>query len=391
MGMIRRSSATSLAGWFVLLAVLLSAITVTAYAVTRSGPPKPPKRSLASAVHAALSQRPVTGVSARFTIDQHLLAGSSTTISASPLSGATGSVWVGGGQVRLNVRSQLGTTELAYDGHQVTLYDRKHHVAYILPMAHHAADKAGAAHSHSVPTIAAIQKAIARVGKVAVVSGAIPSNVAGGKAYTVRVSPRRNGGLIGNLELAWDAARGVPLHFAISPRGSSTPAIAITATHIHYGAVPSARLALTLPAGTKIVHVHRPSQSTLHSQTAGSTPDATGAAAVSQAVGFRLAAPAKLAGMARREVRSVNLGKNPAALLVYGRGLGTVFVLEQRATAADQSRLKALPSASIAGARGRELDTTLGSLVQFTRDGVTYTVVGSQPAARIMTAAQTLG
>ena len=388
MGMIRRSSATSLAGWFVLLAVLLSAVTVTAYAVTRSGPPKPPQRSLASAVHVALSHHPVAGVSARFAIDQHLLAGASTTISASPISGATGSVFVGGGHVRLNVRSQLGTTALSFDGRQVTLYDKKHHVAYILPVAHRTSAGADAAHAHAVPTIAAIQKAIARLGRLAVVSGAIPSNVAGQKAYTVRAAPRRNGGLFGNFELAWDAARGIPLRLAVYPHGSSTAAIAITVTHIRYGTVPAAHLALTLPAGTKIVHVHMPSRSADHSQTAH-TASVTGAAAVARAVGFRLAAPAKLAGMAQREVRSVNLGKSPAALVTYGRGLGAIFVLEQRATAG-QSQLKSLPSASIGGVHGRELDTTLGSLVQWSRGGITYTVVGSQPAARIMTAAQAL-
>ncbi|HEY2789920.1 MAG TPA: hypothetical protein VGI72_10720 [Gaiellales bacterium] len=385
--MIRRSSATSLAGWFVLLAVLLSAITVTAFAVTRSGPPKPPKRSLASAVHLALSHHPVSGVSARFVIDQHLLAGNSTTISASPISGATGSVFVGGGHVRVNVKSQLGTTALSFDGHQVTLYDKRHHAAYILPVAHHASDRADAAHAHAVPTIAAIQKAIARLGHVAVVSGAIPSNVAGHKAYTVRAAPRRNGGLFGNFELAWDAAQGIPLRLAVYPHGSSTPAVAITVTHIRYGTVPAAHLTLALPAGTKIVHVHMPSRSD-RSQTAH-TASVTGAAAVAKAVGFRLAAPAKLAGMAQREVRSVNVGKSPAALVTYGRGLGAIFVLEQRATAR-QSQLKALPSASIDGVHGRELDTTLGSLVQWSRGGITYTVVGSQPAARIMTAAQAL-
>jgi hypothetical protein len=389
MGMIRRSSATSLAGWVVLLVVLLSAVTVTAYAVTRSGAPKPPQRPLASAVRNALSAHPVAGVSAQFTIDQHLLAGSSSTISASPLSGATGSVWVGGGDVRLNVKSQFGTTELAYDGSQVTLYDRKHHVAYVLPMSHHTSANADTARAHSAPTIAEIQKSIARLGHVAVISGAIPSNVAGRKAYTVRMSPRHNGGLFGNFELAWDAANGVPLHFAIYPRGSNTAAIAITATHIQYGAVSSARLALTLPAGTKIVHVHKPSQTRLHSKTAHSAADATGTAAVSRAVGFRLAAPAKLAGLAQRQVRSVDVGKSPAALLTYGRGLGTVFVLEQRATRGG-SPLQSLPSASINGTKGHELDTTLGSLVQFTRMGVTYTILGSQPAATIMTAAQSL-
>jgi hypothetical protein len=273
----------------------------------------------------------------------------------------------------------------------VTLWDKKHHVAYILPVADHASASADSAKkAHAVPSIAAINRGIARLGKVAVVSGAIPSNVAGQKAYTVRLAPRHNGGMFGNFELAWDAARGVPLHFAIYPRGSSTAAISITVTHIHYGPVAASRLALTPPAGTKIVHVHNPSDTARKdAKTAHASQSVTGAAAVSKAVGFQIAAPAKLAGFAQGEVRSVNIGKSPAALVTYGKGLGTVFVLEQRATAG-KSQAAVLPAATVNGAKGHELDTTLGSLVQFTRGGITYTVVGSQPAATIMTAAQAL-
>ena len=61
MGYIKRSSATSLVGWLVLAVALLSAISVTAYAMTRSGAAKPPKRSLASAVHRIFTAKPVTG------------------------------------------------------------------------------------------------------------------------------------------------------------------------------------------------------------------------------------------------------------------------------------------------------------------------------------------
>ncbi len=388
MGIIKQSSARRLVGWFVLLAVLLSAISVTAYAVTRPGAAKPPKQSLASAVHTALSARPVAGVSAQFTIAENLLGAKSSTISASPLAGATGSVWVGGGHVRLQIRSPLGTTELTYAGHQLMLYDRSHHVAYVLPIARGKATHSDTHGAPAVPTIAAINRAIAALGREAVVSGAIPSNVAGRPAYEVRMSPRRNGGLFGDFALAWDAAHGAPLRFAIYPRGSSTAAIAITVTHIRYGTVPSARLTVVPAPGTRVVHVHLPSRSRLHSATAHAAP-ATGVNAVSHALGFRLAAPATLAGLGRGEVRSVNLGKAPAALVTYGRGLGTVFVLEQ-AAGKGHGLLGALPSASIAGTSGHELQTTLGSLVQFTRGGVTYTVVGSQPAGTIMTAAQAL-
>ncbi len=57
-------------------------------------------------------------------------------------------------------------------------------------------------------------------------SGAIPSDVAGQAAYTVRVSPKHDGGLLGSAELAVDAVRGIPLRFAVyaknqAPRCSS--------------------------------------------------------------------------------------------------------------------------------------------------------------------------
>jgi hypothetical protein len=50
-----------------------------------------------------------------------------------------------------------------------------------------------------------------------------------------------------------------------------------------------------------------------------------------------------------------------------------------------------LPSVSISpGVSGQELDTALGTMVRFTRGGVTYTVLGSVPAAAADAAARGL-
>ena len=49
-----------------------------------------------------------------------------------------------------------------------------------------------------------------------------------------------------------------------------------------------------------------------------------------------------------------------------------------------------LPTVSINGATGHELDTALGSVVTFTRSGVSYTVLGSVPAAAADLAARAL-
>jgi hypothetical protein len=387
MGLIKRSSATSLAGWLVLAVALLSAVSVTAYAMTRDGAPKPPKRSLADAVHRAFTAKPVTGVSAQFRVDQHLLAGASTSLSSSPLlSGATGKVWIGDGRARLVLKSQLGTAAVAYDGRKVTLYDPRHHVAYVLPVKHH--EKSGGPKDHHVPSVAAIGRALERAAQFAIISGAIPSNVADREAYTVHVSPRHNGGLFGEFDLAWDAAHGVPLRFAIFPRGSSTAAISVSVTHIRYGSVPANALGVNLPEGTRVVHVHMPDR---HDR-AAHRPDVTaavGQAAASKAVGFPVTAPATLAGLPQHHVRAIGIGSHRAALVTYGRGIGTVFLLEQRKT--DQrTPLSSLPSVTVNGIRAHELDTTLGSVIQWSRGGITYTIAGSQSAERLMSAAESL-
>jgi hypothetical protein len=45
---------------------------------------------------------------------------------------------------------------------------------------------------------------------------------------------------------------------------------------------------------------------------------------------------------------------------------------------------------SVNGAPGHELETTLGSVVQFSKSRVTYTVAGFQTADTILSAAQSL-
>ncbi len=378
---LRKRSSMRVFGWVGLAVVMLGALTVTAFALSR-GAKLPPKQPLAVALHEALSARPVAGVSARFTVTQHLLPGSSAALSASPLAGATGSVWASGGRVRVTIRSQLGSEQLSYDGRTLTLYDAKRHVAYQLPISHAHANVASA--SRRTPSVADISHVLAQLGRGALVSAVIPGNIAGQPAYTVRLKARHDSGLIGPLAIAWDATHGVPLRFALYPRGSSTPALEVAVTHISFGKLSTADTTLRLPTGTHVVRLH----SELNSAGRHVTT-ASGAAAVARAVGFRPLAPAMLAGMPLGSVRSINTGKGSAAVLVYGRGLGSVFVIEQRASASN-GVLASLPGVSVAGLHGRELETTLGTLIQFSRAGITYTVVGSQTATTILDAAHSL-
>ena len=115
----------------------------------------------------------------------------------------------------------------------------------------------------------------------------------------------------------------------------------------------------------------------------------TGMRAVAKHLSFPLAAPGTLAGLSRQSTALLDWGGHPAALITYGQNLGGIAVLEQAASASSSRHLNlstssggdatglVLPSVTVSGISAQELDTALGTLVRFTRGGVTYTVVGS--------------
>jgi hypothetical protein len=384
MNVLRRTSSARLIG---AILIVLVASGATAFAVTHRGGGKPPARPLAVALHQAATAGPVAGVTARIAFTDHLLPSGSLGGTSSPLlSGASGRLWAGDGRARLELQADAGDTEIAWNGRTVTVYDVASGTAYVLPVhaGRHAGHDGGA---HAVPTVAMIRHALARVSRFVALTGAIPSNVGGQPAYAVRVSPRHDGGLLGAVELAWDANHGVPLKVAVYAQGSSSPVLALAVTDISYGKVAASDLAVHLAPGTRIVRVTPPSKP---AKASSHRPAVTGAASVARALPFRLAAPRALVGLPRQTVRLVDWAGSPAAMAVYGRGLGAVVVLEQRADGG-HSPLAALPRVAIRGASGHELATALGTAIQFDRGGVRTTVIGSLPPAAAEAAARAIG
>jgi hypothetical protein len=259
------------------------------------------------------------------------------------------------------------------------------------------ADSHNGKQADKIPSIAQIQQRINEFIQHANLSGAIPSDVAGQAAYTVRVSPKHDGGLLGSAALAWDAARGVPLRFAIYARGQDKPVIELKVTDVSYGKVSASDFAVSPPPGAKVVTVNVPAGEAKALRKHGRAHrDVTGAAAVAKKVPFALTAPKTLVGLPRRSVSMIDMNGTAAALVTYGQNLGGIAVIEQAAQpgAASQAggdkRGLSLPGVTINGATGHELDTALGTVVQFTRGGVDYTVLGSVPAAAADAAARAL-
>jgi outer membrane lipoprotein-sorting protein len=349
-------------------------------------------------IHDAATAPAVDGITAKIRFTNHLIDASSLQGSDPILSGATGRLWLSSGhRLRLELQSDSGDAQIVSDGKTVTVYDATMNVAYRadLPKDLTATDPNG----DQPPTLASIQADLKKLAEHWNISGAKPTAIAGQPAYSVRISPSHDGGLLGAAELAADANTGVPLRAAIYAAGDSSPVLELEATHISYGKVDSSVFDVAPPAGAKVTDF-TPKPSTGSDPSGKESKPVTGAA-VAAAVPFKLTAPDKLVGLPRHEVRLIDAGDHPAALVTYGAGLGGIAVIEQAADPKGdqlgpagkpkegQSGLS-LPTVSINGATGQELDTALGTMVRFTRGGVTYTVVGSVPAAAAEAAARGL-
>ena len=398
------------------LVIAIAAGTAIAVAATGNGPvPKP--KPLAQSVHDALAAAPVKGITADITFTNNLI--SSDDIpgeTADPLLQGTrhGRVWLSNdGRMRIELQGDNGDANLVVTKTSFWVSDPMQNTVYEGALPADTAgksDKTGAKHwsaKPGIPTVAEIQsrlsKLMARV-DVGGVQTSSPGDIAGRPAYSVAVSPKHSGGLLGQAQLAWDAVTGVPLRIAVYARGNGTPVLALSATNISYGQIAGSDLNIQPPAGDKVVKV---SSADMHGAAAGTAQAARskakhaqvrGVAAVAHRVPFTLGAPKALAGLPREGVTLLDWAGKPAALVTYGQGLGGIAVIEQSGSSASaapsgsgsgQGALN-LPSVSINGATGQELATPLGTVVRFTHGGVAYTVLGSVAPYAAETAARAL-
>jgi outer membrane lipoprotein-sorting protein len=309
------------------VAVML-AVTALAIAATAGGP-VPPATSLPAAIHQVLSAPAPAGLSGQITFTDNLLSGANLDGYTSPLiTGATGRIWADADHLRLELQSASGDTELLVTGRSFWLSDPSSNTVYegTLPAdAHH-----HAARPDTVPSPAEIRAHLNRLAGHVAIAGPVPTDVGGQPAYAVTLSPVSAQGLLGSVQLAFDPTYGIPLSAAIYARGDSTPQLQLTTSGVSIGAVDPSVFAITPRPGAKVVHVHVPSP---------------GAAYPGHSREHRAA----------HDVR------------VVGHGLGAILVLRRHAGGAGAQRVIA---------------TELGTLIELTRGGSSYLIVGSvKPAA----------
>jgi outer membrane lipoprotein-sorting protein len=345
--------------------VVLVGIGATALALAVGSGPTPPAKPLAEAIHDGLSAPKPTGVTARVQFTNHLLEGANlasggggeaSQLSSSPLiSGASGRLWVAAdGHARLELQSEKGDTQILWDGKTAEMYDASTNTLYRYTPEHRLSTEAtpdgdggsgdaGSTDTGKVPTAAEIEERLAKAAEHADISGATPTDVAGQAAYTVRVSPRENGGLVAGAELSWDAVHGNPLRTAIYSTNSSNPVIELAATEISYGQPDRSALEFTPPTNAKVKDVTLPS----------GTPKSD----------------------------SSNDSQDKPHVTVHGKGLESIVLAEAPMKAeskeSDLGTLEGLQKVGVGGAQASELQTQLGTLLTFERAGVRYLMAGS--------------
>jgi outer membrane lipoprotein-sorting protein len=347
--------------------------TAIALAATGGGPLPPPKR-LAVAVYDALRAPDAQGVSGRVKFTNHLIDSADLEGVSPLLKGASGRFWFADGRLRLELQSDQGDSQLVVDGKRFWAYDAISNTVYRGSLPRRTVARPAERETHRPPSFTEIEKAVQRVARQADLSGAVPTDEAGRPAYSVRISPKRKGGLLGAAEVAWDVARGVPLRVAVYSRGNDSPVLELKVTDISYGHLAASDFAVSPPRNAKVVDLSLAPRRESHAK---------------KKLPFRVSAPSTLAGLKRHEVRTIEWKGQPAALVTYGRDLGGIAVVERTAEAQSYGRMR-LPSVSINGESGEELATPLGTMVHFQHAGVDYTVIGSVSAASAEAAARAL-
>ncbi|MFZ0381417.1 MAG: hypothetical protein WCD11_14915 [Solirubrobacteraceae bacterium] len=395
----------------IIAGVIIAVVAGTAIAVAASnGGPTPRKESLATALHQAAGARAVDGITARIQFTNNLIDSSDLQGTDPILNGATGRLWVSNnGQLRLELQGDNGDAQVVVNNGTFSIYDPMSNTVYKGTLPQHSGSSS-ASKSEPIPTVAAIQNDINQFAQDWNLVGPTPRNVAGQPAYKIKITPKHDGGLLGSVQLAWDASRGIPLGIAIYSNSSSTPVLELKATSISYGAVKSHVFAIKAPAGAHVVSIGSlgggaSAAGAMHAHKAGkgkagkADAQATTPAQVQAKLPFTLAAPGTLVGLNRQSVSALNWSGSPAALVTYGQGLGGIAVIEQTASPQSSSQSSgggsglSLPTVTINPAKnisGQELSTPLGTVLTFSTGGVDYTVLGSVPAVAANAAAKAL-
>ncbi len=423
----RRKSLAILLAVVALAAILVVGVVTAAAKGPSSLPPIGVARLLGNV---ATRSSGTTAVSGDVAWSNDLLGSASSLLSlgnatptglSSLLAGGSGRIWVQDGKLRLEQQGQNGDFVAVVNGRTAWTWDSMTSTAtrYTLPAG---ATKSGAGAGASstaagLDPTTAIGGLILHLAPTAKLSVAGQTTVAGRQAYLLELTPTSSVTSVGSVTVAIDGRRWLPLQVQVFAKGDAKPILSAGFSSVSFHRVSNSLFTFTPPAGSKVVH------KTLRAAAlgAGATPVAprgtrskhaarplTLAQARAQApylltpsstpagVSFRGAfvTPAAIkaaSGLSAAQRAAVSrFAGHRAALLVYGKGLGTVLVIEAKTTAAQDAGLQQqlgalsiLGGGKAGGSQATRLQTPLGAVETLRRGDVRVVVVGLVPMSDV--------
>lgn len=116
-------------------------------------------------------------------------------------------------------------------------------------------EHSGPEHSGAMGTVTpdqAAQQLLAKLTPTSTVTTDTNARVAGRDSYVLKIVPKTTATTVGAVEVAVDAATGLPLRVQVVPRGTTSPAVSIGYTAISYATPAASTFRFTPPKGATV-------------------------------------------------------------------------------------------------------------------------------------------
>jgi outer membrane lipoprotein-sorting protein len=373
--------------------------------------------------------------------DLSALTGSDPGVSAKlPLAGSgSGRLWMSDAGAR--VESQAGggdqTVVANSSAHDVWLYDYAANTARHVVTTGTPPDGAGTpapAASPAMATPAAISSFLQQVAPYAEVTVTGQGVVAGRDVYFLTMTPTASDTALGSVQASIDGQTFVPLQLQVSAKGDPSPVLQFGFTKVSYDAVPASTFGFSPPAGTKVTtktvdlsqvaksHQGEPTKAQKEQMQSAVRGALLTVPEAQKLVPFQLASaqgytarPFDWAAVVGKNgplnaldqpvmqllgatgmsglgttadapaVTTTTSATGPTAVLLYGKGFGTIALAETATTPALQKQLQQLPAlvdkTSVNGVTVRSLTTPLGGVFVWQQGDTTLVAGGMVPKA----------
>jgi outer membrane lipoprotein-sorting protein len=401
---------------FILIAVVAAAaiLIVGVVAAGATGSPNLPTVSVQQLLqNVATKAHDTTAMNGEFAWSNDLL-GTSSLLSlggnqtpsglASLLQGGSGRVWLQSGKARVESQGQNGDFIAVVNGTTAWTWDSMTNTAtqYALPTP---SGTSMPSPSATVSPATAIADLIQKLAPTATLSVSGQQVVAGQDAYILKVTPVSPITTFGSIEVAIDGHRWVPLRVQVFAKGATTPALSAGFKSVSYKPASDSLFTFTPPSGATVAHKDLSKSLQGAQQAVPAQPKAVKnrkpltLPQAQAAAPFLLTPSSTPTGLdfhgafvtpTATQTTTGTAAHPKVAVLHYGTGFGSVWVVETPASAQQTKQIEGqlgqlsmLGKTTVNGTPAVRLETSLGSAVTFTQAGVRVVVAGAVPVSDI--------